>query len=495
MTKNTAIVIGAGPGGACAAMLLAARGWDVTVYEKEAMVGGRNAAMTLGGYTFDTGPTFLMLPSILEEMFEQAGTTTAAEMELKRLDPLYRLQFPGVGELDVTQDRDLMAQRLEALFPGDGAAYEGFLRSEGRKFRHIFPCLRCAYDKPWHYLRAPLLRALPYLDAHRSVYNVIARHFRHEHARLAMTFQAKYLGMSPWTCPGTFTILPYMEHVDGIYHPVGGLNAISRSMIAVAERKGAAVHLSTPVERMLIEGGRARGVVLPGGKEHRADAVFVNADFAHAMRSLVPERHRRRWTDKRIAAARYSCSTYVLYLGVRGRFDHLPHHTIAFAQDYRANVADIVEHGRLSDDFSFYLQNASVTDPTLAPDGCSTLYALVPVPNMTAGIDWAVEGPRLRERVIDAMERRLLGRGIRDAIEAERAMTPADWERSGVHRGAVFNLAHDLGQMLYLRPRNRFEDIRGCYLVGGGTHPGSGLPTILESANISARLASRDAGL
>ena len=215
--------------------------------------------------------------------------------------------------------------------------------------------------------------------------------------------------------------------------------------------------------------------------------MIINADFAYAMANLtgtaVP-----RYSRERLDAMDYSCSTFMLYLGIDHCYD-IPHHNVFFAEEYRENIENIFHKGRLSDDMSFYVQNASVTDPTLAPAGHSTIYVLVPVPNLSFPIPWEVEKERYAEKVLTALESRAGLTGLRSRIKVRKITTPEDWRDSyHVYKGATFNLAHTLGQMLYFRPHNEFEGLRNCYLVGGGTHPGSGLPTIYESGRISAHM-------
>jgi phytoene desaturase len=297
--------------------------------------------------------------------------------------------------------------------------------------------------------------------------------------------------MSPFKCPSLFSILSYLEYEYGVHHPIGGCAAVTQAMARIVTELGGEIHLDEPVEQILFDRGRAVGVRTAAGC-FKSDAVIVNADFADAMTRLVPDRLRRRWTDRKIARKRYSCSTFMIYLGIEGRCDHLDHHTIYMASDYARNLADIEERHVLSDDPSFYVQNACMTDTTLAPQGMSTLYVLVPVTHQHPNVDWTQERGRFRNLVL----RQLRHVGLSDVekrIRFERVVTPADWEeRHHIYRGATFNLAHNLGQMLHLRPRNRFEDLAGVYLVGGGTHPGSGLPVIFESARITSRLLLED---
>jgi phytoene desaturase len=261
----------------------------------------------------------------------------------------------------------------------------------------------------------------------------------------------------------------------------------------VAQRLGVEIRVDEPVEEILFQGRRAVGVRTAAGVQ-MASAIVMNADFARAMSRLVPDRLRRRWTDRKIARKKFSCSTFMMYLGVEGRFD-LPHHNIHISADYARNLDEIENRHVLSDDPSFYVQNASVTDPTLAPRGMSTLYVLAPVTHQHPNVDWSRECERFRALML----RQIAKAGFTDVerrIRFERLITPVDWDRQyEIHRGATFNLSHTLDQMLHLRPRNRFEDLDGIYLVGGGTHPGSGLPVIFESARISTRLLLADLGL
>jgi phytoene desaturase len=243
-----------------------------------------------------------------------------------------------------------------------------------------------------------------------------------------------------------------------------------------------------------VDGKKAVGI-RTAARTLRADAVVVNAEFAEAMRQMVPNHLRKKWTDREIASKEYSCSTFMMYLGIKGRYDDISHHTIYLAKDYKANLRDIEQHHRLSADPSFYVQNACVTDPSLAPSGHSTLYVLLPVTHASTNVDWAVETKRFRRLALDQLAKI----GIHDLeqrIRTEKIMTPAGWaEGFGLYQGATFSMAHSLDQMLHRRPQNRSEDLERMYLVGGGTHPGSGLPIIFESARISSRLLLQDLGI
>ncbi len=492
---RSVVIIGAGPGGLAAALLLRRAGLHVRVVERLPRVGGRCSAVEANGFRFDLGPTFFLYPQVLERIFRLVGRNLWRDVPMVRLDPQYRVVFgPSGGHLNCTPDLARMEAEIAKLAPADARNLRRFVAENRVKLERFRPCLESPFLGWRDLLSWDLVKLLPLLRPWRSVDAELGRYFADPRVRLAFSFQAKYLGMSPFNCPSLFSILSYLEYDFGVWHPLGGCAAVSEAMADVAREMGVTFHLGEEVTQLLFDGRRAVGVRTDAG-EYRADAVVVNADFAHAMTRLVPDRLRRRWTDRKIARKRFSCSTFMLYLGLDGQSDDLPHHTIYTAEDYAGNLADIERHRRLSADPSFYVQNPCVTDPGLAPKGMSTLYVLAPVPHRSAGIDWTKETPGFRARVL-----RQLGRiGLTDVerrIRFEKVVTPADWEGDyAVFKGATFNLAHTLSQMLHLRPRNRFEDLGGVYLVGGGTHPGSGLPVIYESARITSRLLLRDFGL
>ena len=390
----------------------------------------------------------------------------------------------------MSQDKAALKEEFDRVFPGEWLGYERWFAFHQTKHERVIDCLRIPYQSWYSYLSPRLLRALPYIQAHRSVMSVLGDYFVSEDLKMSMAFQAKYLGMSPWKCPGTFTILPFMEHAFGVAHYRGGVHQLSQVMARICREEGGTIHLSTEVKRVIIDGDKAIGVELFDGREVLADEVIMNADFTDGMHRLVPEVNRPSYTDQKIANKVYSCSTFMLYLGVNKRYD-IPHHNIFFGSEYRKNLSEITDEKVLPQDPAFYVQNACVTDSSLAPEGKSTIYVLVPVPNKEANIDWSVEKEGYRELIIRQIEQRTEMKDIREHIEVEHMITPDDWERElYIHQGAVFNLAHTFGQMLYLRPHNKFDDLDHFYLVGGGTHPGSGLPTILESGRIAADLIS-----
>jgi len=489
MAKKKIIIIGAGPGGLSAGMLLAHQGYDTIIYEKQDYIGGRNSSFKLGEYTFDLGPTFFMMKDVLEGIFQTTGRNMEDYFEIKHLDPMYRLKFSDDRVLYPSRDKKKMEETLEAFAPGSFEGYLKYLKKEEVKYDKLIPCLSMPYGKLKDFFSWTLISSLPYLDAHTSLYNVLGRYFKDPDVKIAFTFQAKYIGMSPWSAPGLFSIISYIEHGGGIYHVTGGLNQLTKGMMKAIEEDGGTVQTGTAVDEVLVQNKKAVGVKLKNGKEVKADYVIINADFAQALKTLVPAEYRKKYTDTVLNKKKYSCSTYMLYLGVDKSFPDIPHHSIIFADDYKKNVDEITNTKILSDDPSIYVQNACVTDSTLAPKGKSTLYVLVPVPNNKSQINWDQESKPFRDKILDLLETHGEYKGLRNNIEQEKIITPFDWEQEkDVYVGGTFNLAHNMGQMLYFRPHNQFEEFENCYLVGGGTHPGSGLPTIYESGKITANL-------
>ena len=487
------VVIGAGPGGLASAILLAAAGQKVKVLERLPTVGGRTSSIESAGYRFDLGPTFFLYPRVLDKIFPTAGTSLREEVEMVRLDPQYRIQFGAGGHMECSPDLAEMERQIGALAPADVSGFRRFMTENREKLHLMEPFLQSSFDSWRSLLKPHLLRMMPMLRPHQSVDAYLKRFFSDERVRLAFCFQSKYLGMSPFRCPSLFSILSFLEYEHGVWHPIGGCAAVTEAMARVARRLGVEICLGEEVEEITFEGRRATAVRTQN-ESHGASAVVINADFARAMKRLVPDRLRRRWTNRKLAKKKFSCSTFMLYLGIEGKYD-LPHHTIHISSDYVRNLDEIENQHVLSAEPSFYVQNACVTDPSLAPAGHSTLYVLLPVSHQHPNIDWEKEKASYRALALRHIAKAGYT-GVEERICFEKMVTPADWDSSyEIEHGATFNLAHTLGQMLHLRPRNRFEDVEGVYLVGGGTHPGSGLPVIFEGACITATHLLNDLGV
>jgi phytoene desaturase len=486
------IVIGAGPGGLTTALLLAHRGCKVTLLEKAGVVGGRNAEIKVGDCSFDLGPTFLHQKFGLDEIIAETGERTDDLLDFVRLDPMTKLTWGGTS-LHTYANEEKMSEELDRVFPGNSEGFRRYLRDHARKFRTIYPCLQKPYEQITSYLRPALLKALPYIATTKSVHDVLGDYFNDDRLKLAFTFQAKYLGMSPWHCPALFSILSYTEFRYGVYHVQGGLNRISTMMAEQFAKRGGALRLQSPVREVTFTGRTATGVLLENGEHLKADAVVINADYGHAFTKLLGAHN---VSDEAMRRRRFSCSTFMMYLALDKLYAEEPHHHVVFADDYRANVEDIQSERRVSRDMSIYIRNSCVTDPLVAPAGQSGLYILVPTINTRHGHNWAAEKEAFAEQVLTRIEQHTGMKDLRRHITARRIITPDDWQNLGpVYMGATFNLAHTFRQMLYFRPQNRVRGLRRTFLAGGGTHPGSGLPTIYESGRITANLISDELGV
>jgi phytoene desaturase len=485
MTDKRIVIIGAGPGGLTAGMILARRGFDVTIVEKQGRVGGRNAELKVGEFSFDTGPTFLHQKFTLDEVFAEAGKKAEDYLDLVLLDPMTRLTWGDVS-METSSDIEKMAANVEKAFPGHAEGYRRFMEDHAKKLSLIFPCLQQPYHELKSFLSTRLLKAFPYVATASSVVDVLERYFSDDRLKLAFTFQAKYLGMSPWSCPALFSILSYIEYKYGIYHVQGGLCKISDAMAKVFTENGGHLRLNTSVKQIHFQNGVATSVETGDGECIPCDDLIVNADYAHAMTSLMNGHSQPK---EKLERKKYSCSTFMLYLGLDTIYRDQPHHHIIFADDYRKNVSDIQSESRVSDDMSVYVRNSSINDPLVAPEGKSGLYVLVPTINCRNGFEWETHRQEYRDKVIARIEKMTCMKDLSSHIVEERIITPDGWRDDlDVFMGATFNLAHTLDQMLYLRPHNRMKGYENLYLVGGGTHPGSGLPTIYESGRISSNL-------
>lgn len=500
MSRPQIAVVGAGPGGLAAAVMLAVRGQNVTIYEAQPQIGGRTSSIELGDFTFDRGPTFFLMPHVLQEIFSAAGRDLNDYADLVRLDPMYRLVIGQQDQPDITinatQDLGAMVRQLSELHPQDGEAFASFVAHNRRKLNAAEPILRRPVRSFIDLIRTDAAKVLPVLKPTESVDSLSSKYFKHPASKIAVGFQSKYLGMSPYDCPSLFTILPFIEYEYGVWHPRGGCNALMHALADVFVELGGTIRTGMPVRGVRTH--RRAVVGLEFDNEFVAcDHAVINADATWATKNLFPEDVRGKVSNQAIDRMKYSCSTFMMYLGVEGEVN-LPHHTIRTAPDYSGNLADIGRDsgwaGSLTGDPSFYVCNPSITDPSLAPAGCSSLYVLMPTPNTRAPIDWDKKTAECRTLLLERM-RTVLGVDLTGRIREELILTPDDWASQNINFGATFNLAHSLDQMLHKRPQHKVPFAEGAWLVGGGTHPGSGLPVIFLSAQITAGLLLKELGL
>lgn len=494
------LIVGAGPGGLSAALNLTGLGVEVTVVEKEPIPGGRMRGLTLGTngeYAIDTGPSIMQLPQVLERIFRRAGLRIEDYVTLRRLDVNTRVHFWDGTHLDTTWDQPRMRADIARLKPDLVSAYDRWFEHTRAKYQVAYgtfmahPADSLGYYNPLRLL--PAVKFKPW----QTLYAHLDEHFHDDRFSYAFSYPSKYLGLHPTTCSSVFSVIPFLELEFGVWHVMGGFRALAQGMMKAAQAKGATFRMSSPVARVLVEHGRATGVELESGEQLFADAVVVNADLPWAATTLIDNSWRRgtRLSDATLKRAKYSCSTFMLYLGLDTVYRDLPHHLISLSNAARRTDPAALEDRDVDlDDPPFYVVNPNVTDPAGAPAGHSALYVLVPTPNTHAPRDWKQVEAELTRRVPDWLAKVGM-KNVRQHITAQRAFTAETWRDDfNVHRGAVFNLSHTWLQLGPLRPRVRSPDIEGLYWVGGGTHPGSGLLTIMESANIAADFISRAAG-
>jgi phytoene desaturase len=508
---SRAIVIGSGFGGLAAAIRLQAAGWQVTLIEARSQLGGRAGQIQDAGYTFDTGPTIITAPNLLADLWALAGHDLHADVDLVPLRPYYQIRFrdgtsfdygpPGVTGVDAhtaeaSPGAHLPAAEIEIarLSPADLPGYRRFMADTERIYRRAFEQLG---RQPFHRWQdfARVVPELVRLGAQRSVYSFVSGYVRNEHLRTILSFHPLFLGGNPFRASAIYSIVPYLEQRGGVWFARGGMHHLIEALAWLFERLGGEIRPGEPVEQVSVRAGRASGVVLAGGQELRAEVVVSNADVATTYGRLVPAPYRRRHTGRQVDRFSYSMSCFLLYLGVDRQYSHLRHHTILMPRDYRG-VVEAIFSGRLrEDDLAVYLHAPTRTDPTLAPPGCESLYALVPVPNLAGGPDWTRDADRLRDRVIRLLEEQVGLDDLAQHIVVEHRFTPLDFrDRLASHLGAAFSIEPTLWQSAYLRPHNRSAHLPGLYLVGAGTHPGAGLPAVLLSAEITANLILAELG-
>jgi phytoene desaturase len=481
--RRQAIVIGSGFGGLAAAIRLGARGYRVTVLEKLDAPGGRAYTFLQDGFTFDAGPTIITAPYLLEELWTLCGRRLADDVTLRSIDPFYKIRFDDGDVFSYTADLEAMRAQIARLEPADVRGFDRFLEASRDIYTVAFDQLAA---QPFHELGV-MLRAVPdliRLGGFRSVHAKVSNFFRHPKLRLAFSFHPLLIGGNPFATTSYYCLIAHLERTFGVHYALGGTGALVRGMVTLIESLGGELRCNAEVARIRVAEGRARGVELATGESLAADVVVSNADPAWTYGRLLNGHERKRWTDAKLARARYSMSLFVWYFGTNKRFDDVYHHTMVLGPRYRELLDDIFGRQHLADDFSLYLHRPSANDPALAPAGCDAFYVLSPVPHLQSGTDWRVRAEEYRKRIAERLEQTLLP-GLRSSIISERMLTPLDFrERLLSVNGAAFALEPQLFQSAWFRPHNRSEEVDRLYLVGAGTHPGAGMPGVISSAKI-----------
>jgi phytoene desaturase len=495
MNGRSAVVIGSGFGGLALAIRLQSAGFRTTVLERRDQPGGRAYVYRDAGFTFDAGPTVITAPQALEELFALSGRELSDYVELIPVNPFYRLCWEDGSRFDYSNDLESTNAQIAARNPADVEGYARFLEYAREVFEEGYVKLsHVPFLDFWSMLRvAPeLIR----LQSYRSVYSMVSSFIQDPKLREAFSFHSLLVGGNPFKSSSIYTLIHTLEREWGVYFPHGGTGALIGALVRLFEELGGELRVNAPVEQILTRGSRVTGVRLADGSSIEADAVASNADVVHTYRKLLGAEPRARKTTRRLLNRRFSMSLFLIYFGTRRRHPELAHHSVLFGPRYKELLDDIFENGVLSEDFSLYLHAPTITDPSLAPKGCEAFYVLSPVPHLgKAEIDWSVEGPRYRDRILEYLERHYIP-DLRQDLVTSRIFTPADFERElNAHQGSAFSLEPVLTQSAYFRVHNRDDRVAGLYFVGAGTHPGAGVPGVVGSAKATAGLMLADYGM
>ncbi len=487
-----AVVIGAGLGGLASAMRLGAKGYRVTVLDRLDSPGGRGSCIWQNGYRFDLGPTIVTVPHVFRELWAACGRDFDADVTLKPLDPYYELRWPDGSRFKVHADEAAMRAEVARLSPGDVAGYERFLQDSEKRYHFGFEGLgRRPMNKLWDLVK--VLPGFAVLRADRSVYGHAAARVSDERLRMALSLHPLFIGGNPTKVTSVYILVSHLEKAFGVHYAIGGVDAIARAMQSVVADQGGLVRQNAEADEILIEQGRTTGVRLRGGETVMSDIVVSNADVGHTYNHLLRHTKRRRWTTRKLRKARWSMSLFVWYFGTRGtrgKWADVGHHTIVNGPRYKGLLRDIFERGKLADDMSLYLHRPTVTDPTAAPDGDDTFYALSPVPHLGHDnpVDWAKMAEIYRQKVQAVLEDQVLP-GLGGYLSESRIFTPETFrDRYLSPHGAGFSLEPRIFQSAWFRPHNVSEEAKGLYIVGAGTHPGAGLPSVVTSAEVLDQL-------
>ena len=488
------IVIGAGIGGIASAALLARRGFEVEVFEKTNSLGGRCDSLVVGGHRFDTGATMFLMPEIFEDFFASLGERVEDHLALSRIDPTCRLEFADGSRLDLSSDLDLMRRQLDGMEPGSFGAYLRHLSFGHEAYGDAIPrFIRRDFDRFSDFATPANLLALLRLKAFRKHYGLVARSFEDQRLRAAFTFQDVYVGMSPFSAPALFSLFPYMEIVNGLWCPAGGMGALSAALVRIARRLGVVFHTESPVKSIEVEERRASAVVFEDGSRRTADIVLADADLPYVYRALLPPDG----SASRLRKKHYSCSAITFYLGLKARLDGLAtQHSVYFADDYAAGFRALSDPGAMPSQFHFYVNAPTRIDADAAPPGRDTLMVAVPVAN--ADPDREPDYDRLKRGARSyVMERlsRAAGTDVESLVDLEICYTPRTWrDRLNLERGSVFgSLSHDMFQIGWFRPANHHARYRNLYFCGGSTVPGSGVPMVLIGASLVSERIAKEA--
>ena len=489
--KQKVVIIGSGFGGLAAAIRLQAQGLQVTILEKNAKVGGHAYQLVRNGYTFDMGPSIITAPDLIQRIFRCAGVRLEDYLDLVKLDPFYRIYFHDGSSLDYTDDTERMKQQMAEFNMADARNYDHFMAHARQLYNAVITDGLGSIPFDLQTMLGFLPRALR-LRALMPAYNFVKRYFDDPRHRFTFSFHPLFIGGNPFRAPAVYLMIPYLEKTGGVWFCKGGMYNLVRALESVFKELGGVVETDAEVEQIVVEDRQAKGV-LAKGQFYKADGVISNADLVHTYGELIEPEHRRKWSYKKLRKVQYSMSAFLLYLGVRKKYPQLQHHTLILSERYKGLIDDIFDHKILPDDFSMYLHVPSQTDPLMAPEGCESMYILVPVPNLEGSISWEKTEKRYTNKILAFLENNFGLTDLRASIEVLETFTPLDFrQQRNNYLGSAWGVEPKLTQTAYFRPHNRSEDIQQLYFVGASTHPGAGVPGVLLTAETTVKLVVKD---
>jgi phytoene desaturase len=479
-------------GSLAAAIRLAAKGFEVEVFEKNDQLGGRVGRLEESGFTFDTGPSLLLMTDTYRELFASAGRDLDDYVRLIPLDGQYRVTFGDGDTLTIRRTLPELIKELERIEPGVTPRFYRFLEDACNKYRvGRSEFVERDFEGARDFFGLRNLKLLLRTRALNNYYRSVSRFFRTDKLRQAFSLQTMYLGLSPFEAPAVYSLLPYTELAeDGLWFPEGGMYSLIEAMQQLATELGVTFHLNSPVEEVVVSKDRASGVRV-GGEEIGADAVLVGADLPYAYRELLGGSADKDFRVRRRENLQYTASAFMLYLGIDRRLDHMLHHNFYLSGRYRENFEAIFRDHTLPEDPSFYAVVPSKTEPRMAPEGKESLFVLVPVPHLGDHVDWERDGTAFKEKIYELIEKRC---GVqRDWVVFERVRTPLDWRSEyNLEEGAAFGIGHGILQVGYFRPPMVSKGVKGLYFVGASTRPGTGVPLVTIGAGLVVERIGRE---
>lgn len=492
-TDNTphAIVVGAGFGGIASALRLRSLGFRVTLIERLKQLGGRAQVYEKDGFIYDAGPTVITAPFLFEELFSLFNENLHDYVELKPLDPWYRIVFSDQIQFNYGGTAEDTLREIERFNPGDREGYLRLLDMSRKIFEVGFEELA---DKPFHRLRDMVAQVprLFGLQSYRSVYSLVSRYIKDPYLRQVFSIHPLLVGGSPLDTTSIYTLIHYLERKWGVHYCMGGMGNMVEALGNLMERNSVKLRLGTTVDRLTTEGKRVTGVEIEDGEKIPADVVVVNADPPYVYSHMMPEGFKGCRASRRIKKMTFSMGLFVLFFGTDRRYDQVAHHTILMGPRFKGLLNDIFHRHRLAEDASLYLHRPTATDPDMAPRRCDSFYVLSPVPNLQGQTDWRRKGDEYRDLILDTLEDRLLP-GLRQHLVHCFYMTPLDFRRDYLSLwGSGFSIAPIFSQSAWFRFHNKVPRIGGLYFVGAGTHPGAGVPGVLSSSKVMQNAIATD---